>query len=65
MKVKYPGCILDESLSGESILLNVVDKVKFLHKQNRFLTTPLRRLLCNALMQPLFDYPCTAWFPRN
>ena len=24
----------------------------------------LRRLLCNALIQPLFDYACTAWFPN-
>ena len=41
-KVKYIGCILDQSLSGESMALNVIDKVnsrlKFLHRQNRFLT---------------------------
>ena len=65
-KVKYIGCILDQSLSGESMVLNVIDKVnsrlKFLHRQNRFLTPPLRRFLCNALIQPLFDYACTAWF---
>ena len=24
-KVKYPGCILDQSLSGESMALNVID----------------------------------------
>ena len=46
---------------------NVIDKInsriKFLHRQNRFLKPPLRRLLCNALMQPLFDYACTVWFP--
>ena len=39
-KVKYLGCILDESLSGESMTLNVIDKInprpKFLHRQNRF-----------------------------
>ena len=65
-KVKYLACILDQSLSGESVTLNVIDKVnsrlKFLLRQNRFLTPPLRRLLCNALIQPLFDYACTAWF---
>ena len=48
--------------------LNVIDKVnsrlKFLHRQNRFLTSPLHRLLCNALIQPLFDYAWTAWFPN-
>ena len=47
-KVKYLGCTLDESLSGESVALNVIDKinsrVKFLQRQNRFLTPPLGRL---------------------
>ena len=65
-KVKYLGCILDQNLSGESMALNVIDKVnsclKFLHRQNHFLTPPLCRLLCNALIQPLFDCACTAWF---
>ena len=54
--------------SGESMALNGIDKIdsrlNFLHRQNRFLTPPLRRLLCNALIQPLFDYACTAWFPN-
>ena len=57
-KVKYLGFVLDQSLSGESMALNVIDKVnsrlKFLQRQNRFLTPPLHRLLCNALLQPLF-----------
>ena len=65
-KVKYLGCILDQSLSGESMALNVIDKVnshlKSLHRQNRFLAPPLRRLLCNALIQPIFDYVCITWF---
>ena len=43
-KVKCLGCILDESLSGESMALNVTDKInsclKFLHRQNRFFNTP-------------------------
>ena len=66
-KVKYLGCILDKIPSGESMALNVIDKItsrlKLLHRQNLFLTPPLRRLLCNALIQPLFDYACTVWFP--
>ena len=65
-KVKYLGCILHQSLSGESMVLNVIDKVnlclKFLHRQNHVLTPPLHRRLCNALIQPLFDYVYTAWF---
>ena len=58
--------ISDPSLSGESMALNVIDEVnshlKFLHIQNRFLIPTLYRLLCNVLIQSIFDYPCTAWF---
>ena len=61
-KVKYLGGILDQSLSGESMALNVIDKVnsrlKFLLRQN----LALSRLLCNALIKPLFDKVSTAWF---
>ena len=43
--------------------LNVIDKInlrfKFLYRQNRFLTPPLCKLLCNALIKPLSDYGCT------
>ena len=28
------------------------------------MTTSLRHLLCNALIQPHFDYACTAWYPN-
>ena len=46
--------------------LNVIDNVNsrltFLRKQNRFLRPLLRRLLCNTLIQTLFDYACTACF---
>ena len=67
-KVKYLGCILDGRLSGESMVLNVIDKVnsrlKFLHRQNRFSTSPLRRLLCNTLIQTLLDHAYTALFPN-
>ena len=58
--VKYLGCILDQRLCSESMVLNIIDKansrLKFLHRQNRFLTPSLRRLLCNALIQLLLDY---------
>ena len=54
------------SLSGESIAMNVIDKVnsrqKSLHRQNCFLASPLRRLLPNAPIQPFFDNVCKAWF---
>ena len=67
-KVKYLVCILDESLSGESMTLNTIDELnshlKFLRRQNRFSTPALCRLLCNALIQPPFNYAGTAWFPN-
>ena len=47
-------------------LLRVIEKInsrrKFVCRKNRFLNVPLRRLLCNALIQPRFDYACTAWY---
>ena len=67
-KVKYLGCILDETLNGESMALTVLKKVnsklKFLYRKNKFLTPELRRLLCNALIQPHFDFACSAWYPN-
>ena len=63
VKVRYLGCILDQSLSGESIALNVIDLSKFMTEVSTltksFLDTSLHRLLCNALIQPLFDHACT------
>ena len=67
-KISYLGCLLDEDLSGESMANKVLGKIngrlKFLHRKNEFLTAPLRRLLCNALVQPNFDYASSAWYPN-
>ena len=67
-KVTYLGCILDETLSRESMATHVINKInsklKFLYRQNKFLDIPLRRLLCNAMIQPFFDYACNAWYPN-
>ena len=67
-KVTYLGCILNETLSGESMALHVINKInsrlRFLYRQNRYLNTSLRRLLCNAMIQPFFDYACNAWYPN-
>ena len=66
-KVTYLGCILGESLSGESMALYVLNKInsrlRFLYRQNRFLNKPLWRLLCNTMVQSFFDYACYAWYP--
>ena len=63
-RVTYLGCILEETMSGESMDHKVISKVnarlKFLHWKNKYLTPNLRRLLCNALIQSHFDYACSA-----
>ena len=66
--MNYLGCVLDETMSGETMALRVIEKInsrlKFLYRKNRFFDAPLRTLLCNALVQPHFDYACTAWNPQ-
>ena len=53
-KVTYLGCELDESLLREAMVLKVINKIngkfKFLYRKNRYLTSYLKRLLCNALI---------------
>ena len=60
--------MLDETMSGETMALSVINKInnklKFLYRKNRCLTPTLRRLLCNALIQPHFDYACSASYPN-
>ena len=61
------GDAMNEAMSGEAMALNVRHKInnklEFLYRKNVFLTPKLRRLLCNALIQPHFDYACSAWSP--
>ena len=44
------------------VLNKVSTKLKFLYRKIEFLSAPLRRLLCNALIQPHFDYASSAWY---
>ena len=64
--VKYLGVILDNNLSGETMASKVLGKIngrlKFLYRKQHFLNSSLRRLLANALIQPHFDYACSAWY---
>ena len=52
--------------SLEPMALQVIKKIntrlQFLCRKNRFLSQPLRRLLCNAIIKPHFDYGCSAWY---
>ena len=67
-QVTYLGCILDETMSGEPMAYKTIKKINsrlnYLFRKKHFLTTSLRRLLCNALIQLHFDYACTTWYPN-
>ena len=67
-RVTYVGCILEETMSGKSMANKVISKVnarlKFSHQKNKYLAANLCCLLCNALIQPHFDYACSAWYPN-
>ena len=47
-----------------SVFNKINNKLKFLYWKNRFLTPTMRRLLCNALIQPPVDCACSAWYPN-
>ena len=63
-QVTYLGCILDETMSGEPMAYKTIKKINtrlnYICRKKHFLTPRRRRLLCNALIQPHFDYACTA-----
>ena len=65
-KMSYLGLLLDETLSGTDMALETIRKInnrlKFLHRKDQYLNYQLRRLLCNAIIQPSFDYACSSWF---
>ena len=67
-KVTYLRCILDEDLSGQSMATKVKGKInhriKRLYRKHKFLTSTLRRQLCNVLIQTHFDYASLAWYPN-
>ena len=55
-------------MSGEPVAYKTIKKINsrlnYLFRKKHFLKTSLRCLLCHALMQPRFDYACTAWYPN-
>lgn len=64
--IKYLGCMLDDSLGGEEMALQVVGKVnartKLLSRKANLLDRDSLRLLANSLVQPHFDYASMAWY---
>ena len=45
-------------------LKKINGKTKFLYRENRYLSYLLKRILCNPLIQPHFDFACFAWYPN-
>ena len=67
--VKYLGLNIDQSLSGEVIVNNIIKKVnsrlKFLYwmyRQANCLSETSRKTLSMALVQCHFDYSCSSWY---
>ena len=64
--VKYLGAKLDQELSGNEMGLSVVKKVnkclKFLYRNSEYCSSKERKMLCQSLCQPHFDYACNVWY---
>ena len=46
------------------VLNKINSRLRFLYRKQSILNGPLRRLLCNALIQPHFDYVSPTWYPN-
>ena len=64
--VKYLGITLDRTLSGQSIVQNVIKKagsrLRFLYRQSHLLDLSVRKTLVTALIQCHFDYSSSSWY---
>ena len=53
---------MTSSSMGKTVVKNVNAKLKFLCRKGAFFGITERRELCTALLQPHFDYACSAWY---
>ena len=64
--VKYLGLIINETLSGTAIALNIIAKnnqrLKFVYRNTRNFNMNKNKKLAMALIQCHFDYACPAWY---
>lgn len=60
----YVGCSLDEIFSSELLpdINKTISNLDFHIRKMKFLFEPLRRLHCNALIQPHLNYACSSWY---
>ena len=66
VEVTYLGVILDQYLSGSSIVNKIVtkcnNKIKFLYRNAKSFDLQTKGKLASALVQCHFDYACSMWF---
>ena len=43
-------------------LIKINSRLRFLYRQKRLLNKQFRRLLCNVMIQPFFNYACSEWY---
>ena len=65
--VKYLGVVIDQCLSSETMVNNVISKtigkLKFLYRYKNCLNQILSKNLCMALLQCHLDYCASIWYP--
>ena len=65
-KVKYLGYLLDQCLNGNDqvtgCIKRIASRLAFLHRNATVLDSFTRKTLCNALIQPHFDYCVSSWY---
>ena len=65
-KVKYLGYQLDQCLNGNDqvtgCIKRIASRLAFLHRNATVLDSFTRKTLCNALIQPHFDYCVSSWY---
>jgi len=65
--VKYLGLTIDQDLSGDSIVSKIISKstarLKFCYRHKESLNLLSRKILVTSLVQSLFDYAVSSWFP--
>ena len=64
--INYLGVTIDQTVSGDKLVDDLVKKVvgriKFLYRHSSYLNQTLRKNLSAALIQCHLDYCCSAWF---
>ena len=63
--IKYLGIIIDNFVSGEMVVNNILSKVnarlKFMYHHSSSLSSRARKKLCSAIILCHFDYSCSSW----